>query len=61
LQHSFESKKATAGHNRGLDFLVIIPAAQAAVSVENIRKQLVHRTRTSSSVLITPEILPDVY
>src|SRR5215467_7415116 len=43
LQHSFESKKTAAGHNRGFDFLKLIPALDAAVSVENVCKQLVHQ------------------
>jgi hypothetical protein len=36
------AKKAATGHNRGFDFLILIPAAQAAVSVENVRKQVVN-------------------
>src|SRR5215467_5735754 len=43
LQDSFESKKAAASHNRGFDFLKLIPALDAAVSVENVCKQLVHQ------------------
>jgi len=61
LRHSFESKKAAAGHNGGFDLLILIPAVQAAVSVENFGKQLVHPIRTSLSVLITPEISGGVY
>src|SRR5215469_13259781 len=61
LQHPFESKKAAAGHNRCFDFLVVIPAVQAAVSFEDVRKQLVHQIRASPSVSITPEIPGSVY
>jgi hypothetical protein len=56
-----ESKKAAAGHNRGFNCLILIPAVQAAVRVENVRKQLVHQIPISPSVLITPEISGRVY
>ena len=44
LQDSFESKKAPAGYNRGFDFVKLILALDAAVSIENVCKQLVHQT-----------------
>src|SRR5262245_34382261 len=42
LRRPLEWKEAPATHNRGLDFLVLIPPIQTTMGVKNIGKQFIH-------------------
>src|SRR6516164_6959677 len=52
LQNALQGKETAATDNRGFNLIVVAPALQTAVCVEDLREQLVHRFCLQSSSAI---------